>query len=71
MCWPTMASQRPSVLSTAIEPPRGLSSTPIDSVELVQRAQRGENVLPEKVNVVTGGRPCQDFNVTSKRRRAN
>ena len=37
-------------------------------VELVRRHKKGERVFPEKVDIVTGGFPCQDFSVAGKRR---
>ena len=36
-------------------------------VDLVKRHRAGELVFPEKVDVVTGGFPCQDFSVAGKR----
>lgn len=36
-------------------------------VNLVKRAKEGERVFPRKVDVVTGGFPCQDFSVSGKR----
>ena len=35
-------------------------------VNLVKRAKEGERVFPRKVDVVTGGFPCQDFSVSGK-----
>ncbi len=36
-------------------------------VDLVKRAQNGENVFPENIDIVTGGFPCQDFSIAGKR----
>lgn len=36
-------------------------------VDLVKRAQGGEKVFPEHIDVVTGGFPCQDFSISGKR----
>ena len=36
-------------------------------VDLVKRHRAGEKVFPEKVDVVTGGFPCQDFSLAGKR----
>ena len=44
----------------------------IDSiVDLVKKAQMGEKVFPDKIDVVTGGFPCQDFSVAGKRKGFN
>ena len=41
----------------------------IDSiVDLVKRAQQGENIFPKKIDIVTGGFPCQDFSIAGKRK---
>lgn len=37
-------------------------------VDLVKRAKLGESVFPDKVDIVTGGFPCQDFSVSGKRK---
>ena len=36
-------------------------------VDLVKKAKEGEKCFPEKIDVVTGGFPCQDFSVAGKR----
>lgn len=36
-------------------------------VDLVKRAQQGEVVFPENIDIVTGGFPCQDFSIAGKR----
>ncbi len=36
-------------------------------VDLVKREAAGERVFPEKIDIVTGGFPCQDFSVAGKR----
>lgn len=44
----------------------------IDSiVDLVKKAQAGERIFPESIDIVTGGFPCQDFSVAGKRRGFN
>lgn len=44
----------------------------VDSiVDLVKRAQAGESVFPENIDIVTGGFPCQDFSVAGKRKGFN
>ena len=44
----------------------------IDSiVNLVKRAQGGERVFPDNIDIVTGGFPCQDFSVAGKRKGFN
>ena len=40
-------------------------------VDLVKRAQAGEKVFPENIDIVTGGFPCQDFSVAGKRKGFN
>lgn len=40
-------------------------------VDLVKRAQAGEQVFPQNVDIVTGGFPCQDFSVAGKRKGFN
>lgn len=37
-------------------------------VDLVNAAKRGEFSFPERIDVVTGGFPCQDFSTAGKRR---
>ena len=37
-------------------------------VDLVKKAQAGEKVFPDDVDIVTGGFPCQDFSVSGKRK---
>lgn len=37
-------------------------------VDLVKAAKKGEYKFPEKIDVVTGGFPCQDFSVAGKRK---
>ena len=36
-------------------------------VDLVRKAQSGQSVFPEDIQIVTGGFPCQDFSVAGKR----
>ncbi len=36
-------------------------------VDLVKRARKGKRVFPKKVDIVTGGFPCQDFSIAGKR----
>lgn len=44
----------------------------VDSiVNLVKRAQAGEKVFPDNIDIVTGGFPCQDFSVAGKRKGFN
>lgn len=40
-------------------------------VDLVKKAQTGEPVFPEDIDIVTGGFPCQDFSVAGKRKGFN
>lgn len=40
-------------------------------VNLVKRAQTGEKVFPDSIDIVTGGFPCQDFSVAGKRKGFN
>lgn len=36
-------------------------------VDLVKQAEKGKNVFPENIDVITGGFPCQDFSISGKR----
>ena len=40
-------------------------------VDLVKKAQAGEKVFPDDIDIVTGGFPCQDFSVAGKRKGFN
>lgn len=40
-------------------------------VDLVKKAQAGEKVFPDNIDIVTGGFPCQDFSVAGKRKGFN
>jgi DNA (cytosine-5)-methyltransferase 1 len=37
-------------------------------VDLVKLHNSGENVFPERIDIVTGGFPCQDFSIAGKRK---
>lgn len=37
-------------------------------VDLVKRAKNGEKIFPSKIDIVTGGFPCQDFSIAGKRK---
>lgn len=37
-------------------------------VDLVKRSHSGEKVFPDRIDIVTGGFPCQDFSVAGKRK---
>ena len=37
-------------------------------VDYVKRAREGEMVFPDRIDIVTGGFPCQDFSVSGKRK---
>lgn len=36
-------------------------------VDLVKKAQTGEHIFPDNIDIVTGGFPCQDFSIAGKR----
>ena len=40
-------------------------------VDLVKKAQAGEQIFPEGIDIVTGGFPCQDFSIAGKRKGFN
>ncbi|MBR5535849.1 MAG: DNA (cytosine-5-)-methyltransferase [Clostridia bacterium] len=40
-------------------------------VDLVKRANDGEKIFPNNIDIVTGGFPCQDFSIAGKRRGFN
>lgn len=40
-------------------------------VDLVKKAQMGEQIFPDEIDIVTGGFPCQDFSVAGKRKGFN
>mgnify|MGYP004656641955 FL=1 len=40
-------------------------------VDLVKKAQMGEKIFPDNIDIVTGGFPCQDFSVAGKRKGFN
>lgn len=61
-CWETYFTKRGS-------DPKIFRSESI--VDLVKRHKKGEKVFPDKVDVVTGGFPCQDFSLSGKRKGFN
>lgn len=37
-------------------------------IDLVKKAQLGEDIFPKNIDIVTGGFPCQDFSIAGKRK---